>query len=185
MANQTTIAIPLPTEQHVAKTIGSDYRSERTLNVLKMFTGTDDLYTSINNMVKAIFAAEGIDAKTREIVIIRAAKAMNCQYALAIGPVLGKNVGLSDAEIIAASGDNPVKGIDPDYVLLCKATDELSTSATLADETLEELLARYGDAMSRKLILMISWFNLVNRFENGCRVPLESSKKIAGMTSPL
>jgi hypothetical protein len=44
----------------------------------------------------------------------------------------------------------------------------------LRDETLTDLLDRYGEAISRKIILMIGWFNLLSLFLNGCRVPLET-----------
>jgi hypothetical protein len=78
-----------------------------------------------------------------------------------------------------------VAGISPEYVLVCKATDELSKSGTLQDDTLSELMNRYGDAITRKLVLMIAWFNLLSRFLNGCRVPLETTDKIGTGTSPL
>jgi hypothetical protein len=32
---------------------------------------------------------------------------------------------------------------------------------------------------------MIAWFNLLSRFLNGCRVPLETTDKIGAGTSPL
>ena len=55
-AYTSTVAIPLPSEQTVQQMFGKSYDPERTLNVLKMF------------------AAKGIDPKTREMIILRAAK---------------------------------------------------------------------------------------------------------------
>jgi hypothetical protein len=98
---------------------------------------------------------------------------------------MAKNAGLSSKEIDAAGSDGPVAGINPEYVLVCKATDEMSKSGTLRDETLSELLNRYGDTIARKLVLMIAWFNLLSRFLNGCRVPLETTDKIGAGISPL
>jgi hypothetical protein len=40
---------------------------------------------------------------------------------------LAANTGLSSEEIKAAASDGPVSGIAPDYVLVCRAVDELST----------------------------------------------------------
>ena len=68
---------------------------------------------------------------------------------------------------------------------MCTATDELSKGGTLRDETLSELLDRYGETISRKIVLMIGWFNLLSLFLNGCRVPLETTDKIGTKTSPL
>ena len=84
-----------------------------------------------------------------------------------------------------AATDGPVSGINPEYVLACKATDELSKTGTLRDETLRELLDRYGETISRKIVLMIGWFNMLSLFLNGCRVPLETTDKVGTRTSPL
>ena len=98
---------------------------------------------------------------------------------------MAKNAGLSAAEIDAAGTDGPVSSINAEYVLVCNATDELSKSGTLRDETLRELLDKYGETVSRKIVLMIVWFNMLSLFLNGCRVPLETTDKIGARTSPL
>jgi hypothetical protein len=98
---------------------------------------------------------------------------------------LAHNVGLSSEEIAAAASDGQVNGIDPKYILACIATDELSEQGRLNDETLAELLERFGDTITRKLILIIGWFNLLSRFVNGCRVPLETTDKIGSGKSPV
>jgi Carboxymuconolactone decarboxylase family len=68
--------------------------------------------------------------KTREMIILRAAKVLNAPYEAQANVQMAKNVGLSPAEIEAASTDDPVSGINPEYVLVCKASDELSKSGT-------------------------------------------------------
>ena len=95
------------------------------------------------------------------------------------------NNGLSQLEVEAAASDGPVTGVKEDYVLICKATDELSNLGTLTDSTLQDLLKRHGEVITRKLVLMIGWFNLLSIFLNGCRVPMEVTEKIGTKTSPL
>ena len=51
-------------------------------------------------------------------------------------------------------------------------------------KTLTALLTRYGSECTRKIIMTISWFNMLARFLNGCRVPLETEDKIGTRTSP-
>jgi alkylhydroperoxidase family enzyme len=179
------VAIPLPSDEAVRRVIGKSYDPEKTLNVIKMFAGTEDMFDATIGLVKAIFKAQGVDPKTREMIILRAAKVLDSSYEWQANTQMAKNVGLSVKEIDAASSDGPVIGINPEYVLVCKATDELSTSGTLRDETLSELLEKYGETISRKIVLMIAWFNLLSRFLNGCRVPLETTDKIGTGTSPL
>ena len=179
------VAIPLPSDAAAHRIIGTSYDAEKTLNVIKMFAGTEDMFAATIGLVKAIFNAQGIDPKTREMIILRAAAVLDSPYEWQANTQMAKNVGLSANEIDAAGSDGPVVGINPEYVLVCKATDELSTSGTLRDETLSELLDKYGETISRKIILMIAWFNLLSRFLNGCRVPLETTDKIGTGTSPL
>jgi alkylhydroperoxidase family enzyme len=184
-AYTSTVAIPLPSEQTVQQLFGKSYDPERTLNVLKMFAGTEDMSEATIGMVKAMFQAKGIDPRTREMIVLRAAKLLNAPYAAQANVRWAKNTGLSAAEIDAAATDGPVSRINPEYVLVCKATDELSKSGTLRDETLRELLDKYGETISRKIVLMIGWFNMATLFLNGCRVPLETTDKVGTRTSPL
>jgi alkylhydroperoxidase family enzyme len=179
------VAIPLPSDADVRRVIGKSYDADKTLNVIKMFAGTEDMFDATMRLVKAIFKAQGIDPKTREMIILRAAAVLDSPYEWQANTQMAKNVGLSPEEIDAAASDGPVHGINPEYVLVCRATDELSTSGTLRDETLSDLLDRYGESIARKIVLMIAWFNLLSRFLNGCRVPLETTDKIGTGTSPL
>jgi alkylhydroperoxidase family enzyme len=179
------VAIALPSDAAVRRIIGKSYDPEKTLNVIKMFAGTEDMFDATIGLVKAIFNAQGVDPKTREMIILRAAAVLDSPYEWQANTQMAKNVGLSAHEIDAAGTDGPVVGINPEYVLVCKATDELSASGTLRDETLSELLDKYGETISRKIVLMIAWFNLLSRFLNGCRVPLETTDKIGTGTSPL
>ena len=179
------VAIPLPSDEAVRRIIGASYSPEKTLNVIKMFAGTEDMFAATIGLVNAIFQAQGIDPKLREMIILRAATVLNAPYEWQANTQMARNAGLSSKEIDAAGNHGPVIGVDPDYVLVCKATDELSKGGTLRDETLSELLNRYGDTITRKLVLMIAWFNLLSRFLNGCRVPLETTDKIGASTSPI
>lgn len=184
-AYASTVAIPLPSEQTVQQIMGNSYDPEKTLNVLKMFAGTEDMFDATIGIVNAMFQTKGVDPKIREMIILRAAKVLNAPYEAQANVRMAKNAGLSAAEIDAAATDGPVSGINSEYILVCKATDELSKSGTLRDETLRELLNKYGETVCRKIVLMIAWFNMLSLFLNGCRVPLETTDKIGTRTSPL
>jgi hypothetical protein len=119
------------------------------------------------------------------MIILRAAKVLNSPYEWQANVPMSLNNGLSQLEVEAAASDGPVTGVKEDYVLICKATDELSNSGTLTDSTLQDLLKRHGEVITRKLVLMIGWFNLLSIFLNGCRVPMEVTEKIGTKTSPL
>ena len=182
---QTAVAIPLPDDNLIRRVIGDSYDPATALNVVKMFAGTEDMFGATIGLVKAVFSAGGIDPKLRQMIILRAAKVLNVPYEWQANVPMSLNNGLTQAEIDAAAADGPVAGIGPDYVLVCRATDEMSGSGTLTDPTLQALRDRFGDVHARKFVLIIAWFNLLSLFLNGCRVPLETTDKIGAKTSPL
>jgi alkylhydroperoxidase family enzyme len=151
-----------------------------------MLSGTEGMFEGVLGLVQKIFGAAGIDhPKHRQLIVLRVAVALEAPYEWQANSVLARNVGLTEAEIAAAGADGPVTGLDPEYVLVCTAADELSRDKTLTDATLSALLAKYGPTLTRKYILSIAFFNLIGLFLNGTRVPLETSDKIGDKTSPI
>jgi alkylhydroperoxidase family enzyme len=184
-AYSSSVSIPLPDDSAIRRILGDGYDPGQTLNVVKMFAGTDDMFPALISMVQAIFSTEGIDARHREVIILRAATVLGSPYEWQANERMAANAGLTRKEIDTVASDGPVTGIDTENELLCRATDELSQNGTLTDETLTELLDTFGDVVSRKYVTTIGWFNLLSLFLNGCRVPLETTDKIGSRTSPL
>ncbi len=150
-----------------------------------MLAGTGDMSYGFITLVHAIFGTKGIDDKMREIIALRTAKLLNTPYQWQQHATMGKNAGLTPDEINAVASDGAVSGLSADYTLLVQATDELTKDAVLADSTLTSVQGRYGDEVTRKLVLTIGFFNFLSRFLNGCRVPLESTEKMGNRTNPL
>jgi hypothetical protein len=184
-AYKESVTVPLPSDSDIRAVIGADYDPATWLNVLKMFAGTDEFYPVLIDMVRAIFGTPDIDDKHREMIILRAASILDVPYEWQANKVMASNAGLTDTDIEAAASDGPVSGIAPDYVLICAATDELLRTGTLTDTTLSAMLDRFGEVVTRKYIVTISWFSMLSLFLNGTRTPLETTDKIGSQTSPL
>jgi alkylhydroperoxidase family enzyme len=180
-----SVVVPLPTDGDIRAVIGEDYDPDTRLNVLKMFAGTEEFYPALIDMVRTVFGCADIDDKHREMIILRAASILDVPYEWQANKVMASNAGLTDTDIEAAANDGPVSGIAPDYVLVCAATDELLRTGTLTDTTLSAMLDRFGDVVTRKYIVTISWFSMLSLFLNGTRTPLETTDKIGSHTSPL
>ena len=183
--DSSLVAVPLPSEEDLKRVIGISYDSAKTLNVMKMFAGTDDMYPAVIGFIKAVFEAQGVNPKLREMIVLRVATKYHVLYEWQAQSTLARNVGLSPQEIQAAASDDAIEGINAEYRLAWKATDELCVEGTLCDETLCQLLTRYGATVTRKLILIISWFNLLSCFINVCRVPPEVTDKIGNKATPV
>jgi hypothetical protein len=182
-----TVTVPLPDDDVIRPVIeayyGSPYQPDTTLNVVKMFAGTGAHFSGVIDLVNAIFGPEGINPKNRQTCMMRVAKDCNAPYEWQIHSSIGRNVGLSEDEIAAFASDGPVTGVGQDYILLCRACDELAGAKTLTDETLSELLATFGEVLTRKYILSIAVFILMALCLNGNRVPLETSDKVSKTTT--
>jgi hypothetical protein len=106
-------------------------------------------------------------------------------YAVHASARIALNSGLSQTEVEALTADGPVAGIDPDIVLIARMADDIADRATLGEDLLEAAIEHWGAYNTRKLILMLSWFNLVNRYENACRVPIDSDEKLVRSSGPI
>ena len=182
-----TVTVPLPDDDVIRPVIeayyGASYQPDTTLNVVKMFAGTGAHFPGVIDTVNAIFGPEGINPKHRQACMMRVAKDCNAPYEWQIHSSIGRNVGLSEDEIAAFASDGPVTGVGQDYILLCRACDELTSAKTLTDQTLTELLATFGEDLTRKYILSISVFVLMALCLNGNRVPLETTDKVSKVTT--
>ena len=181
---QTSVVVPLPDEDEIARSVGDGYDPDTALNVMKMMSGTGDFFPALIGMVKAVFGERDIDAKHREVIILRAASVLNCPYEWQANERMAHNAGLTTSEIDAIAGGS-MSNLDSDHQQLIAATDELLISGTLADGTLQSLLDTFGTTTTRKYIATIAWFSLLSLFLNGTRVPMETTDKIGQRTSPL
>jgi alkylhydroperoxidase family enzyme len=184
---QATVVVPLPDEDEITRAVGDGYDPATALNVMKMMSGTGDFFPALVGMVKAVFGEPDIDARHREVIILRAASVLHCPYEWQANEQMARNAGLTTSEIetIAGEGDLGLDELHADYQLLIAATDELLVSGTLTDRTLQALLDTFGTTTTRKYIVTIAWFSLLSLFLNGTRVPLETTDKIGRRTSPL
>jgi alkylhydroperoxidase family enzyme len=179
------VAIPLPMDAELSKDSVAILAASPPINVLRMFAGTGEMFPALLAMVKAVFYDKEIEPRLREVIVLRCAHLLDCPYEWQANMVMAPNAGVTMDEIAAVGADGPVESTDPGIRLICKATDELTRSATLQDATLAELIAAHGPRLASKYILAIAWFNLLSRFLNATRVPLEAAGKLAGRTSPI
>lgn len=184
-ASVGAVVIPLPQDDELSPELVARLAQLPPLNVTRMFARTDDMFASLTGLAGAVFAAKGVDVKLRELIVLRVAHLLRAPYEAQANTIMAKNVGVTDAQLAAVGQDGPVQGLDEEATLICQATDELTQQSTLADATLQALLARYGPGVTTKYIALIGWFNMLSMILNATRVPLETDlSKLQGRTSP-
>ena len=180
-----SVFVPLPTDDELSLLRTLALKADKNLNVSRMIAGTDDMMVGAVAMVRAVFDAKHIPAQVRELIILRTAMLLDCPYEWQQNVQMAKNAGCTQAQIDAVAADGAVDSLGEEVNLVMSATDELTKTGTLSDGVLQQLLDRYQPTLTRKMILTISWFNLLSRFLNGCRVPMETEDKIGDKTSPI
>ncbi len=125
-----------------------------------------------------------LDARRREIAVLRVAHATDARYEWAQHEQLARNVGVSDEEIRAIGGEDPVISLDEEGNLICRVADEVSRDVRLSDEALEQIIDRYGPREASELILLVSYYNMVSRFLESTRVELEQEPLLREQVAP-
>jgi len=183
--SMTNIYLPMPTAEETQAAFGNDFNPDKTLNGAIALAAAGDLARPALMLMRAVFACPAADARLREAMIVRTAVRLNCIYAVHASTRIALNSGLSKIEVDALTADGPVAGIDPDIVLIARMADDIADRANLREDLLETAIERWGVDNTRKLILMLSWFNLVNRYESACRVPMDSEEKLTQSSGPI
>jgi len=178
------ICLPMPTAEEAQAAFGIGFNPDNTLNGAIALAAAGDLAGPAIALMRAVFACPAANAKLREAMILRTAARLNCIYAVHASTRIALNCGLSKTDVEVLTADDPVAGIDPDIVLIARMADDIADRATLGLDLLEAAIGRWGVCNTRKLILMLSWFNLVNRYESACRVPTDSDEKLARSSGP-
>jgi hypothetical protein len=175
----------MPTQEEARAAFGNGFDPDGTLNGAIALAAAGDLAGPAIALMKAVFACPAADARLREAMIVRTAVRLNCNYAVHASTRIALNSGLSKAEVASLTADSPIAGIDPDLVLIARMADDIADRATLGEDLLEASIEHWGVDKTRKMILMLSWFNLVNRYESACRVPCDSDEKLVRSCGPV
>ncbi len=179
------VAIPLPRDEELSQANRDQLARMSPINVVRMFAGTEELFLGSLALSQSIFTSKDIDPKLRETLMLRISHLIDCAYEWRANVAFGRNVGLTDDQIVLLRNDGPVTGLDPASNLICRVTDEITLHHAVSDEALSQLIDLYGPRKASKYILTICWFNLLGSFLLSTRVPLETDPAIlASRTSP-
>jgi 4-carboxymuconolactone decarboxylase len=174
--------VPLPADDEVPAELREALAGLPPLNIFRMLARLPASFRPFLQLGGSLLGDPEIDPRIREIAILRVAHVTRAPYEWAQHVQLGRNVGVSDAEIEAIRADGPAGALGPEETLVCRAADEISREVRLSDEALEQLIDRYGVRGACSLILCISYYNMVSRFLESTRVEIEAAEHLADTT---
>jgi 4-carboxymuconolactone decarboxylase len=173
--------IPLPTDDELEPGQREILANLPPLNVFRMVAGARRAVRPFLGLGAAVLNG-ALDARRREIAVLRVAHATNAHYEWVQHEQLGRGVGVSDTEIEAIRTEEPVSSLDDECNLICRVADEVSRDVRLSDDALEQIVDRYGPREASELILLVSYYNMVSRFLESTRVEVEDAPLLEGRT---
>jgi AhpD family alkylhydroperoxidase len=174
-------AIPLPSDEDLTPEQQALLARLPPLNVFRMVAGAPRALKPFMALGSAVLSS-ALDARRREIAVLRVAYATNARYEWVQHEQLARNSGVSDSEIAAIGAEQRVTSLDEECNLICRVADEISRDVRLSDEALEQIAARYGPREASELILLVSYYNMVSRFLESTRVEVEDEPLLSSQT---
>jgi 4-carboxymuconolactone decarboxylase len=114
-----------------------------------------------------------LPARDRELLILRTGWLCQAEYEWAQHTIIGRAVGLSEAEIDRIREGPEAAGWDSSEATLLRAADQLHASARIDDSTWDELAARYDEAQLIEVPMLVGAYHMVAFTLNSLGVPLE------------
>ncbi len=174
--------IPLPTDDELAPGQREILANLPPLNVFRMVAGAGRAVRPFLGLGAALLNGP-LDARRREIAVLRVARATNARYEWVQHEQLGRSAGVTDAEIEAIGTEETVTSLDEECNLICRVADEVSRDVRLSDDALEQIVDRYGPREASELILLVGYYNMVSRFLESTRVEVEDEPLLEGRTA--
>ena len=166
--------IPLPADAELAPDIRDALMTLPPLNIFRMVANTPASFKPFLDLVASILLQSELDARKREIAVLRVAHVTGSVYVWTQHVALAKRVGLRDEEIAQIAVGRTVTDLDEEGNLLCRVADEISRDVRLSDAALDAVVARYGVRQATELIFCCSYFNMLSRFVESTRLELEN-----------
>lgn len=167
--------IPLPTNAELSEATLKTLLSVPPANIFRMMANAPTSLMPFIQLASSILFQSEFDARKRELTILRIAHVTKANYEWVQHVRIAQIVGVSDEEIALMAADGAVQGVDEEIQLLCRVAEEISLNVRLSDEALALIVTRYGTRQATELVLCCSYFNMVSRFLESARVPLEDT----------
>jgi 4-carboxymuconolactone decarboxylase len=111
--------------------------------------------------------------REREVVILRIGWNARAKYEFGQHTIIGRQVGLTDAEITALTKAPDAYDWSDDDAALIALADELADDDCVADATWARLTQRWSEAELVELLIVAGFYRLVSGFLNSAGVQLD------------
>ncbi len=143
------------------------------LNVFKVMAHTPELMRSWWDMMMVALTRLSLDARLRELAILRLFQVLRCEYGFAHHVRLGRRIGLTNGEIEALADYESAAGFSEVERLVLRYTDSVTEMRPDTPELARELLNHLTERDLVELTFCIANWNLMARLLSPLAVELE------------
>ena len=148
-------------------------RGHVKMNVARMIANSDAAFYPFSMLGNSLLTRAKLDAKLREIAILRTAKVSRSNYEWTQHVPIAKAVGVTDEQVAAMENPDGAKCFNEVEKLVIKFTDEVARNVKGSPQTVEQLKKHMGTAEIVELIMSIGFWGMVARLLETTEVDLE------------
>lgn len=176
MELKTSRIAPLPETQWDEETrelMEQARRGDRILNIFRTLAHHPKLLKRWRVFGGHLLNKSSLPARERELLILRIAWLQRGEYEWGQHSQIGKDAGLTDAEILRITQGPEAADWDEFDATLLRAVDELHANARLSDAVWQALTARYHTQQMLDLLFTVGQYQMLALVLNSIGVQLE------------
>lgn len=145
------------------------------INLFKVLANQPVIASQVATLGGAILYRTELDAKLRELAILRAAHLAGCTYEIVHHERIGRDVGLTDADLAAVRTRDGAAALREDAALVCKWSEEVEASGQPSGATLAACLDRFGEIQTLELATTVAYYLMVASLLLTFEIPVEEA----------
>src|SRR5271170_1994921 len=146
----------------------------RKLNVARMIANAADaVFQNFSRLGNSLMTRGKLDAKLRELAILRNARVCNSLYEYTQHVPIAKSVGVSEEQLHGVDDWEAAQCFSPLERLVLRFTDEIARNVKGSKATLDALKQHLGPGEIVELIMAIGFWGMVARILETTEVELE------------
>jgi alkylhydroperoxidase family enzyme len=144
------------------------------LNIFRVLLRQPVLAKGVADMLVALLLRGKLDARLRELVIMRLGWATGSEYEWTQHWRVALELGVSEEDLLALRDWPASDRFGPAERAVLTATDEVLESGQVSAQTFAECRSRVGgDEEILELVSAIAWWRMVSTLLRSCEIPLE------------
>ncbi len=164
---------PLPPEERDERQAELVRYAGNEFGVYTTLVRHPDLFADFMVLGRRLLRLSSLEPRDRESLILRAAYRCRARYEWSHHDVIGRRVGLTDADLTTLSTETVGPDVEPALARLIRAADELTVDHELSDPTWAELTEAYSQNQIIELCMLVGEYAMLAGALNSLGVQIE------------